>query len=87
MRYHNSTGIVNCSADLMDRWTGSGTSNTMPRNNYMAPISNDWFSDVYIENGSFLRLSNLQIGYSLDQSLLSKVGISSLRFYVQDRTC
>ncbi len=82
MRYHNSTGIVNVSSDLLNRWTGAGTSNTMPRNNYLAPISNDWFSDVYIENGSFLRLSNLQIGYSLEPSLLSKAGISSLRFYV-----
>ena len=82
MRYHNSTGIVNVSEDLLNRWTGQGTSNTMPRNNYLAPTSNDWFSNVYIENGSFLRLSNLQIGYSLDKSLLSKTGISSLRFYI-----
>jgi TonB-linked SusC/RagA family outer membrane protein len=82
MRYHNSTGIVNVSSDLLNRWTGEGTSNTMPRNAYDAPTSNDWFSNVYIENGSFLRLSNLQIGYSLPQSLLSKAGISYLRFYV-----
>jgi TonB-dependent starch-binding outer membrane protein SusC len=82
MRYHNSTGIVNVSSDLLNRWTGEGTSNTMPRNNYIAPISNDWFSDVYIENGSFLRLDNLQIGYSLNKDLLSKAGISYLRFYV-----
>ncbi len=82
MRYHNSTGIVNASADLLNRWTGQGTSNTMPRNNYIAPTSNDWFSDVYIENGSFLRLSNLQIGYTLPENLLSKAGIANLRFYV-----
>jgi TonB-dependent starch-binding outer membrane protein SusC len=82
MRYHNSTGIVNVSTDLLNRWTGEGTSTTMPRNSYIAPTSNDWFSNVYIENGSFLRLSNLQIGYTLPQSLLSKAGITYLRFYV-----
>ncbi len=82
MRYNNSTGIVNGSADLMNRWTGEGTSNTMPRNDYTAPISNDWFSDVYIQDGTFVRISNLQIGYTLNESLSSKVGISRVRVYI-----
>jgi TonB-dependent starch-binding outer membrane protein SusC len=82
MRYHNSTGIVNCSSDLLGRWTGPGTSNTMPRNSYLAPISNDWFSDVYIENGRFLRIDNLQIGYTLSETITRKAGISHLRVYV-----
>jgi TonB-linked SusC/RagA family outer membrane protein len=82
MRYNNSTGIVNVSSDLLNRWTGQGTSNTMPRNSYTAPISNDWFSNVYIQNGSFLRISNLQIGYTLNESLLGKLGVSHVRFYI-----
>ena len=82
MRYSNSTGIVNGSADLMNRWTGQGSSNTMPRNAYSAPISNDWFSDVYIQDGSFVRISNLQVGYTLKENLLRKVGVSSLRVYL-----
>ena len=82
MRYHNSTGIVNGSADLMNRWTGPGTSNTMPRNNYLAPISNDWFSMFTLKTEAFYGLTNLQIGYTLDENLLSKAGISYLRFYV-----
>ncbi len=82
MRYHNSTGIVNCSSDLMNRWTGAGTSNTMPRNSYLAPTSNDWFSNTYVENGSFLRIDNIQIGYTLNDDLTKRVGISHLRVYV-----
>jgi TonB-linked SusC/RagA family outer membrane protein len=82
MRYHNSTGIVNCSSDIMGRWTGEGTSNTLPRNNYLAPTQNYWFSELYIQDGSFLRLDNLQIGYSLPTSLLTKAGLGYLRFYV-----
>ena len=82
MRYNNSTGIVNVSSDLMNRWTGAGTSNTMPRNSYTAPISNDWFSDAYIQDGSFVRISNLQIGYTLKENLLNKLGISHVRFYL-----
>ena len=82
MRYNNSTGIVNVSSDLMHRWTGPGTSNTMPRNAYTAPISNDWFSDAYIQDGSFVRISNLQVGYTLKENLLSKLGISHVRIYL-----
>ena len=39
--------------------------------------------DYYIEDGSFLRLKNLQLGYTLPQSLLSKINVKSLRVYVQ----
>jgi len=82
MRYGNSTGIINCSSDILGRWTGEGTSNSMPRNNYLAPRQNYWFSENYIQNGSFLRMDNLQIGYTLPTNLLSKAGISSLRVYI-----
>ncbi|NEW83042.1 MAG: TonB-dependent receptor [Mariniphaga sp.] len=82
MRYNNSTGIINGYSELMNRWTGPNTSNTMPRNIYTAPISNDWFSDAYIQDGSFVRVSNVQLGYTLNQSLLGKLGISHVRFYV-----
>jgi hypothetical protein len=40
-------------------------------------------NSYYVESGSFTRLRNLQIGYSLNQAALSKVGLSRLRFYVQ----
>lgn len=40
-------------------------------------------NSYYVEDGSFTRLRNLQIGYSLNQAALSKVGLSRLRFYVQ----
>lgn len=82
MRYNNSTGIVNGSSALMGRWTGEGSTNTMPRNAYTAPISNDWFSNVYIENGNFLRIRNVQVGYTFPESLSKKAGISHARLYV-----
>jgi TonB-linked SusC/RagA family outer membrane protein len=40
-------------------------------------------NSYYVEDGSFTRLRNLQIGYSLDQRMLTKFGLSRLRFYVQ----
>jgi len=82
MRYYNSTGIINGSTALLDSWTPENKSNTMPRNTYTAPTSNRWMGEYYIEDGSFLRISNVQIGYTLNDNLLSKVGISKLRFYI-----
>ena len=82
MRFQNSTGIVNVTSDMLNSWSGEGTSNTLPRNSYTAPTSNRWFSQYSVENGTFLRLNNLQIGYTLKQSILSKVGLKETRFYL-----
>ena len=43
-------------------------------------------SSYYVENGSFLRLKNVVLGYTLPKSVLSKVGIQNLRLYVQAET-
>ena len=40
-------------------------------------------NSYYVENGSFLRLKNVVLGYTLPKSALSKVGIQNLRLYVQ----
>jgi hypothetical protein len=54
----------------------------MPRNAYTAPISNDWFSNVYIQNGSFLRVRNVQLGYTFKDGVTRRAGISHARFYL-----
>jgi len=45
--------------------------------------TNTEINDFYLESGSFLRLKNLQLGYTIPSSVLSKVNIASLRVYVQ----
>lgn len=82
MRYYNSTGVTNGSVDLLDSWHGPGTSNTMPRNSYDVPQSNRYFSTYYIENGAFLRLRNLQLGYSLPETFAKRLGMGRARIYV-----
>lgn len=82
MRFHNSTGIVNGSSDLLNSWHGEGTSNTLPRNAYDAPTSNRFFSTDYIENGAFLRLRSLQLGYTLPAAIGKRIAMSSARIYV-----
>lgn len=72
---------TNRSVYYLDRWTGEGTSNSFPRATIGAN-SNNLFSDFFVEDGSFVRMQNLQLGYSLSDSSLEDSTISKLRFYV-----
>ncbi len=71
----------NYSRAILDRWTGEGTSNKMPRVTY-SDAGNWQFSDLYLQDGNYLRLQNLTIGYDLKQHISWK-GISKLRLYAQ----
>jgi TonB-linked SusC/RagA family outer membrane protein len=65
-----------------NRWTGPGTSNEFPRASWDASGNNNIiYSDRFLESGSYTRLKNLQIGYTLPESLLKNYGFSSVRFY------
>ncbi len=71
---------VNYSADKIDRWHGAGTSNWVPlvsqgdRYNYNGSTYN-------IEDGSYFRIRNLQLAYSLPRTLISKIKARDLRIF------
>lgn len=65
-------------AEVADRWTPTNASNTVPA--YDGYINNDLYSR-FIEDGSFLRLKNLTLGYSFPHKLTKKAHISKLRVY------
>lgn len=66
---------------MLNRWTGEGTSNRIPR--YVQGDGYNWqSSDLLVYDGSYLRLKNIQLGYTLPKSLTRKVFVSSLRVYV-----
>ena len=68
-------------AYMLNRWTGEGTSNRIPR--YVRGDSVNWqLSDLYVYDGSYGRLKTLQLGYTLPEKLTKKILISSLRLYV-----
>ena len=73
---------VNLPQEMINRWHGEGTSNTMPRFTWTNDNDNYRASDLYIHDGSYLRLKNIQLGYTLPQMLTRKVFINSLRFYI-----
>lgn len=79
--YSSEFGQWNMSADMMNRWHGEGTSNVYPRLIASDPNENARFSDRYVEDGSYLRMKNLQIGYTLPSSFTQKFKVSKLRIY------
>ena len=64
----------------LNRWTGEGTSNTVPRTT-VGSTTNKLFSDFYVEDSSFLRIQNIQLGYSLPITVTEKLGMSKFRIY------
>jgi len=72
---------ANYSRAILDRWTGEGTSNKMPRVTYN-DVGNWQFSDLWMQDGDYIRLQNITLGYDFKR-LIAWKGISKLRFYVQ----
>ena len=78
--YERQTPLANLLAYRIDRWTGEGSSND-PRLT-TGVNRNNVLSDFYVEDGSYLRVKNLQLGYSLPNSVAEKIGLNQLRLYV-----
>ncbi|MEZ0611392.1 SusC/RagA family TonB-linked outer membrane protein [Fibrella sp. WM1] len=74
--------------EQLDRWQRDGDVTTVPRlttnpnnNNYGGIVQN--LSDRYLEDGSFVRLRTLSLGYTVPQPVVSRLGLASVRAYVQ----
>jgi TonB-linked SusC/RagA family outer membrane protein len=74
------TGEFGQMSTVVNRWTGEGTSFTMPRA-MRASRLNTRPSTRFVENASYLRLQNVQIGYSIPSEFSNKMGIQKLRVY------
>ncbi len=79
--YRNmTTTTANYTTKILGRWTGEGTSNTIPR--VTNTNINYQFSDLFIQDGDFLRISNITLGYDFAK-LLNCKHISQCRLYAQ----
>ncbi|MEW4922322.1 TonB-dependent receptor [Algibacter sp. 2305UL17-15] len=78
--YERNQPLTNRSVTFLDRWTGPGTSNSTPRVTSGA-TSNGLFSDFFVEDGSFIRLQNVQLGYTF-KKLIENSKLDKLRLYV-----
>ncbi|MBW3545190.1 MAG: TonB-dependent receptor [Bacteroidetes bacterium] len=64
-----------------NHWTGPGTSNEFPRASWDASGNNTRYSTRFLEDGSYTRLKNLQLGYTFSQQMLERIGFTQLRIY------
>ncbi len=74
------SGVANLGSWWMDRWTPTNPSNTMPRvtlDEYRTNVH----SSFYMEDASYLRLKNIELGYTISPKIISKIGIGSIRVY------
>jgi TonB-linked SusC/RagA family outer membrane protein len=74
---------ANYQTNVLNRWTGPGTSNSYPRvitgdpnGNFTNP------SDFYLQNGGYFRIKVVQIGYNLPKTTISRIGMQRARVYV-----
>jgi len=66
---------------VLGAWTGQGTSNTEPRATYGG--NNYEPSDKFVQDGSFTRLRNVTLGYTLPSAITKKIAINQLRIYIK----
>lgn len=78
----DNTGMAaayNQTTDVLKRWHGEGTSNSMPRAVFGDPNQNTRVSDRFVENGSYLRLKNITLSYTFPKQWLQKAQIENAR--------
>jgi len=63
-------------------WTGPGSTNTFPILSWTDGANNKMPSSRFLESGSYLRLKNVQLGYTLGENALKALKVSSVRLYV-----
>jgi hypothetical protein len=74
------TGIHNQSTAVLDRWTPTNPSNTIPRAN---PAGSPYqVTSRQVEDGSYIRLKNVQLGYNFSPELLRKIKVSNAKIYI-----
>ena len=76
------SAAYNQTTDVLDRWRGEGTSNSMPRAVYGDPNQNTRVSDRFVENGSYLRLKNITLSYTFPKQWLQKLMIENARLSI-----
>ena len=83
--YERQQPLANILSYRIARWTGSGSTNENPRLSTGAndvAYHNNELSNYFIEDGSYLRIKNIQLGYSLPSSITKRIRAQKVRFYI-----
>ena len=79
--YRQDIASGNYPSWMLSRWTGPGTSNRVPRL-ALGDTKNWVVSDLYVRDGSYLRLKTFQLGYTVPASLTKRIGVDRFRLFV-----
>lgn len=78
----DATQVYNWYADQLNRWHGEGTSNSIPRLS-IANLNNNYrSSDLWVQNGSYLSLKSISLGYTFAKKHIGKVTLPDIRLYI-----
>ena len=80
-RDYMASPMGNYTTDIFTAWQGEGTSNRLPRMTSSAHSNWSNFSDLYIENGDYLKIKNIQLGYDLKRAF-TKLPVQQLKVYI-----
>ncbi|MGD1892742.1 MAG: TonB-dependent receptor domain-containing protein [Cyclobacteriaceae bacterium] len=83
--FENLSGTNNQSTRVLDRWSGPGTSDEIPRATLDDLNNNNRFSDRWVEDADFLRIRNIQLGYNVSSEALESLTngfVNNVRVYV-----
>jgi len=81
--YERNLNYTNRFASTLNRWTGPGTSFDEPRVTFVDSNNNRRASDRYVEDGSYLRIKNIQLGYNFSEDIVDVLGFDDVRAYFQ----
>jgi len=81
--YERNLNYTNRFSSILARWTGPGTSFDEPRVTFIDSNNNNRASDRYIEDGSYFRIKNIQLGYTFPDEFNSLIGFDEIRTYLQ----
>jgi hypothetical protein len=86
-RWYTEGGVSNgnYSADVINRWTSTGTTNTMPRLVLNDPNGNNRVSDRFVEDASYIRLKNIRLSYSLPAKWIKGATMKKAVVYVSSQ--
>jgi len=79
---HGSYGALNKSVDLLNAWTPDNTNTNVPRISYKpeGSVTNDYFSERFIQDASYLKIANIELGYNFPDKWFSGY-VKGLRIY------
>ena len=83
-RWYTEGGVSNgnYSNAVLGRWTGEGTSNSVPRLVLDDPNGNNRVSDRFVEDASYLRIKNVRLSYSIPAKWASRLNVKNTKFYM-----